>query len=260
MGPYYDRNEDNNASLAQNWKKLEIIKEVCSCSYKRHHGGYFLTTMLLDAPSCMMSLTSITLDFSNDDDDSLPTLIEQLNHVSSIKSLTLEEVENIDYKTLDLLHDNTPNLEHLKLSTMDCVFVKEADVTEYRSLSINISAARNLRSFSFGIGTPWSIIPAYFMEYLCRKYTNLISVSVFSSTLFERENDLNFRMDIIENALLSNWIQLKRFDNELGYLSADILRVMDNNNICLEELKVYMSGNAYTKQFSNLAHSKVDCY
>jgi hypothetical protein len=256
MGPYYDKNEDNNASLAQNWKKLEIIKEGGYCSYKRSHDGNCLTTMLLEAPSCMRSLTSITLDFSKDDGYLLLTLIEQLKHVSSIKSLTLEGVVNLNYKRLDLLHENTPNLEHLKLSTNDCLFMEEANVTEYRPLPMNISAARNLRSFSLGIGIPWDITPASLMEYICRKYTNLISVSVSTSAFFEGENDIDIRIDILKNALLSNWIQLKKFDMQLGYLSADILRAMDNNNICLEELKVYTSGNEYTEQFSNLTHSK----
>jgi hypothetical protein len=256
MGPYYDRNEDNNASLPQNWKKLEIIKEVGYCSYKKHHGGCFLTMMLLETPSCIRSLTSITLNFSEEANNSLPTLIDQLKHASSIKSLTLKFINNLDYKTLDLLHENTPNLEHLKIFTFDCLFVKEANVTEYRSLSMNMSAARNLRSFSLDILSTTERTPLYLMEYICRKYTNLISVSVSILSFFEHGNNIDIRIDILKNAFLSNWIQLKKFDMHLGYLSADILRAMDNNNICIEELKVYISGNEYTKQFRNLAHSK----
>jgi hypothetical protein len=249
MGPYYDRNEDNNASLAQNWKKLVIIKEGSYCSYKEHHGGYFLTTMLLEAPSCMISLISITLNFSKEADNSLLTLIEQLKHVSSIKSLTLEEVENIDYKTLDLLHENTPNLEHLKLSTFDCWFMEK--YMKYRPLFMNVSAARNLRSFSLDVGTTLEFNLAYLTEYICRKYTNLISVSV-SFPIDESEYDVDIKIDILKNAFLSNWIQLKKFGMKLCFLSVDILRAMDNNNVCLEEIKVYLNGSRYTSQFCNM--------
>jgi hypothetical protein len=213
--------------------------------------------MLLEAPSSMISFTSITLNFSKEADNSLLMLIEQLKHVSSIKSLTLEEVLNLDYKRLDLLHENTPKLEHLKLSTEECLFMEEYCMREYRPLFINVSGARNLRSFSLRSRTPDGIKTPYLMEYICRKYTNLISVSVSTtSTFIEWGIDMNARIDILKNAFLFNWTQLKKFDMHLGYLSADILRAMDNNNNCLEELKVYMSGNQHTNQFSNLAHSK----
>jgi hypothetical protein len=66
-------------------------------------------------------------------------------------------------------------------------------------------------------------------------------------------------MDIMRDYLqkaLCNWIQFERFDMQPFYLSKDILQTMDDCNIELKKVKVYVHNDMDMEQFIYLAHSK----
>jgi hypothetical protein len=60
--------------------------------------------------------------------------------------------------------------------------------------------------------------------------------------------------------LTGSLTRFKKLEAPFVYLGADVLRAMDDSNICLEELKEYINSSEDMVQFINLTHSKVgDC-
>jgi hypothetical protein len=255
-----DWNSDNNALLAQNWQKLESIEEghsfhrnTCCC--------LSLTMILLASPLYMKSLSYLKLNFYNLSSNLLPTLIEQLKHVPSIESLILEYVSNLDYEKLNVLHENTPNLKHFALKQVNCQFVgTNTHSATYHPLPIGRSIVRNLNSFSVDIYDyipylEWEINVVHWIEYLSRKYTNLTSISVAATGPLKQYNK-DIAAEFIKNAALSgNLTRLKKLEVPSAFLSANALRAMDDSNICLEELKIYITSNEDMEQFINLTRS-----
>jgi hypothetical protein len=95
----------------------------------------------------------------------------------------------------------------------------------------------------------------YWIEYIYRKYPRLTSVTVQDDTILELQRYMDIMRDYLQKALC-NWIQLESFDMQLFYLSKDILQTMDDCNIQLKEVKVYVRNDMDMEQFIYLAHSK----
>jgi hypothetical protein len=238
--------DSNNAAIANNWRNLQVIKEFCS--------KYSLTMTLLDAGFDMISLTYLTMDVYNLT-EKRPKLFELLKHAPVLEHLILKRVSDLDYKKLDVLHENTRNLKHLELEKVNYDIVKEGDVFTYHYSPLPISSvANNLQSFTvtfydFIALDDCGFYGDFWTEYICRKYTNLTSIVVPAMKTIVTTHYL------LKEAFY-NWTQLKKFDMQPYYISADILQVMDDCNICLDELKVHIENEADMKQFTHLAHSK----
>jgi hypothetical protein len=131
-------NDNNKALLAQNWKKLEVIKDAL---------GNLITSKLLDS-SYMASLTFITTDLNFQTNETFLTFIKQSKHAPALKYLTLGNVKHFNYKMLDLLHENTPNLKHLDLTCIYYLFVEEGcSWEEHRRLRMGTSVAHDQCQF-----------------------------------------------------------------------------------------------------------------
>jgi hypothetical protein len=247
--------DSDNATLAQNWEKLEIIKENST--------GYLLVMMkLLDAPLYMRSLVSLRMDLLYQSEEFLQLFIEKLKHAPMLELLYLEHVFYFNCKRLDLLHENTFNLQLLELREVNYLFVHDDEsLEENHPRLMNSSVASKLRTFCITFESEegfvmdnWEANGVRCIEYISRKYNNLESVAIHSSGVLESQNTKETVTAYLKKAFC-NWIQLKKFDMRPVYLSYDVLHAMDSCNICLQELKVYIHSTADMEQFVNLAHS-----
>jgi hypothetical protein len=190
--------------------------------------------------------------------------IKQLKHAPALQYLTLGSVKHFNYKMLDLLHENTPNLKHLDLTCIYYLFVEEGhSLEEHHRLRMGTSVAHNLSSFSVNF-KPNSLEPLpnnreinimYWIEYIYRKYPRLTSVTVQDDTILELQHYMDIMRDYLKKALC-NWKQLESFGMQPFYLSKDILQTMDDCNIQLKEVKVYVHNDMDMEQFIYLARSK----
>jgi hypothetical protein len=241
--------DSNNASLAKNWKKLEHINEE----------GCFLTRRLLESSCHMMSLTFLEICLEEQTKEASTKFFKLLNHAPVLNYLTLNWAVNLDYKMLDILHENAPNLKHLELRDANYDIAGEGyDLEEHRQLPIT-SVANNLRSISITLHiaqnvNDWEICSVYWIEYICRKYPKLTSVAIPTMNVLPSQHKDKMLTNFVKRAFC-NWTQLKKFDVRSVYLSKDILQAMDDNQIRLNELKIYITKAADMKQFSSLAES-----
>lgn len=248
-------NNCNNASLAKNWQNLKVIDE----------DDYILTMKLLGTPLHMRSLTSLTLNFEFMPKKTLMKFIDQVKHLRTLNHLCLVQVFVLTYNKLDLLHKSTANLQCLESMFGRYLFVESKSMEEYRPLSIDSSVASNLRSLkiafdidnSLYIEEDWKEInDVHCIEYVCRKYPNLDSIALWDVDTLQSQNSKNITTEYLWKAFRS-WAQLKKFDIRPVHLSASILQAMDDCNIRLEELKLYIDDNdIYTEQLIHLANSK----
>jgi hypothetical protein len=183
-----DWNDENNALLAHNWRKLQVIDETHYHGIGKWPPSYLLTAKLLDAPSQMMSLVRLSVDLFALKEYQIQTFFEQLKHAPALEFLNLMQACSITYDNLDLLHRCTPNLKRLEL--WHPFYVRE-DLEERHAISMDLSVCSNLRSFHVFLdydGNPeldgyLQSIAFYWVEYVCHKYTSLIDVTVHIETL-----------------------------------------------------------------------------
>jgi hypothetical protein len=252
---------ENNLVITQNWKNIERIVEI-------HYGTegyspYYLAAELLRGPYPMMSLTSVSIDFYQSKEGALADFIRLMKNAPMLEFLQLSETNDICCTILDELHSNAPNLKELILFhpsfTEDYYFE-----VGNKNAFLNSSTASNMRSFSISIdhasnyegllSIELEIKRVRWIEYMCRKYTNLIEINVHETDIVERVYNINIMTSHLRKAF-RRWIHLKKFDMEPVYLSADILQAMDDY-LCLDDLKVYIHNETYMEQLTNLAHSK----
>jgi hypothetical protein len=267
-----DWNDKNNASIVQNWKKLKSITERTGYFEDSVHLSHYhsLTMNLLDTSFHMKSLTSLTFDLFHVE-ELLPELIEQLKHAPALEYLSLDHAEYVDSNMLDLLNKNNPSLETLEL--LQCLFSVH-NLEERRPLTMDLSVAYNLHSLNISFEheddlrlTPYDLNVKRLkcFEYISHKYPNLTKVTMVDVDLSvspQRINNFVLSYDLnkafrnhLERAFYS-WTLLKKFDLQLVYLSKYVLQSMDDYNIRLEELKVYVYNEADMDQLRNLAQSK----
>jgi hypothetical protein len=247
-------NDKRNASMAQNWKKLEAIKETNS--------HYLVTMKLLDSSTYLMSLTSIFINFGRQSKEQLPIFIKQLKYAPALEKLALKHVPRLIFDCMDLLHQCSLNLKHLRLEGIYSSYVYSDDLEGIPPLPICSSVSSKLLSFAvdFDIrGTPMNetseVNYSPWIEYISRKYTNLISIRLNSINMFKSLHNNDTAAKDLQKAL-PGWTRLHTFDIRSVYLSADILQAMDDCNIRLKELKVYIDFETDMEQLLNLAHSQ----
>jgi hypothetical protein len=260
-----DWDDSNNESLARNWGKLETINEARSHNILDPRPRYYLSLKLLDAPLYMMCLTSLTMNL-REREDVLPMLTEQLLYAPMLDKLCLEKVPNLDHKRLDLLHKNVLNLKHLELRKINSRFVEDYDFSEdYEFLSMDYSfIVQNLRSISITFSNRYNpelrshhveMMVMYWIEYMYHKYTNLSSIAMPDANRTPQQHHRDIMQSYLQRAFC-NWSQLEKFDVQPIYFSNKLLQTMDDCNICLKELTVYVDQEEDMDQFINLAYSK----
>jgi hypothetical protein len=248
--------DTHNVDLARKWKKLEVINEGCS-------SRNLVTMKLLDVHMVMASLLSLTIDLCSQSIEILPLFFKQVKHAPALEHLSLKWATGLNCKKLDLLHENTPNLKHLELNRTDPLFVEiSTDVEEYQPLSMDWTVASNMRSFSINFSKKNSLLRSYremnsvyWIEYICRKYTNLTRVKLQGLYILESQYIKNVMTDHLQRAFY-NWSQLKMFYMRPIYFTTNLIQAMDNCNICLKQVNLYIYGKDDTKQLVDLADSK----
>jgi hypothetical protein len=199
-------------------------------------------------------------------EDVLPMLTEQLLYAPMLDKLCLEKVPNLDHKRLDLLHKNVLNLKHLELRKINSRFVEDYDFSEdYEFLSMDYSfIVQNLRSISITFSNRYNpelrshhveMMVMYWIEYMYHKYTNLSSIAMPDANRTPQQHHRDIMQSYLQRAFC-NWSQLEKFDVQPIYFSNKLLQTMDDCNICLKELTVYVDQEEDMDQFINLAYSK----
>jgi hypothetical protein len=254
-------NNNSNEKPVHNWNKPRTIND----------GTRNLTLKLLGTPLYLTSLTSLTMNIftiklCSDGlcgDMTLSMLIVRLTQAPALEYLKLINAHDFDYRWLDLLHQNTPKLMHLKLEKINYVFAFNEYLQECTPLLMDQSVTSSLCSLNIifkGIDKIESchkeMNSAHWMFYISRKYSSLTSISLSGIPVCKWQDNIDLVSSYLQDALRS-WKQLKKFNMQHVFLSVDILNVMDDYNSCLEDLTVHIAKNMDMMQFSNLKRSKL---
>jgi hypothetical protein len=253
---------NNNASLAQIWRKLETINEARTNYIFDVPLRHYLTLKLLDTPLYAMSLSTVTMNLY-ERPDILLILIKQLRHAPVLDRLCLEEAPNINYEKLDVLHASVPNLKHLELRIIYGFVENDKLALEREALLTDLSVVPNLRSISITFSDNYiTEIPTvsmealviYWVEYMCRRYTNLFSISMAETDWAQRE--YNKEIEHTLQRAFENWTQLVKFNMQPVYLNNTLFDTLDDCNTHLQDLTVYIEEEIDMEQFIRLAYSK----
>lgn len=207
----------------QAWKRLESISEFTTCVY----------TASILMSGHYPNLTSIDLNFNivpdEWSDSVMDHLLTGLVNTPCLKYFKLI-VAKLTLKKLDVLHHNAPSIEALILE--DCSLGQDDDnptAAEFIPIPVprlkrfELQGSRNSFYENEDISIP------IWLHYIAQKYPGIevLKMNQFTPASIEHESDL---VNILEHCH-----QLKTFNVDLCYLSANVLEAFDQTAIQLEK-------------------------